>query len=372
MGPVEGHLTDRLGTRRMVLIGLLVVGAGFLLFGRVQNLWMFYLAFLVMAMGHGLSSAIPVMTALNNWFRRRRATAIAWTMVSHRGAVLLFVPTIAWAVDPDADRFGWEVTATAIGVFVLLVAFSISRLVRNRPEDYGQRPDGDFEDFPQTAAASAEEATPPLVGDQDAEFTLRQALRTPAFWLISLGHAFISMLMVTVLTHLALMLGDQGIGVQMAAWVVVTYTATSMVFQVVGGYIGDRVPKNLVIFVFTSIQALSVLAITLSHSLPMAFLFAVTLGIGYGGRSPATTAIRGDYFGRKAFATIMGLSQVPLNFCALVAPLFAGVYRDRRGSYDLPFNVLGGFCLLGAFCFLLAKKPSVPTHASKPLRGEFS
>ena len=368
MGPVEGHLTDRLGTRRVVLMGLLIMGAGLLLFGRVQNLWMFYLAFIVMGLGHGLSGWIPLMTALNNWFRRRRATAIAWTQMSNRAAALLLVPLIAWAVDPDADRFGWEVTATAMGVFVLLVSFPISRLVRNRPEDYGLRPDGDLEE-PSPAEAGPGEATPPRIEAEEPDFTVRQALRTRAFWLISFGHAFLSMLMVTILAHLALLLSDQGIGVQMAAWVVVTYTATTMVFQALGGYIGDRVPKRVVLFVFTSIQGLSVLALTLRHSLPMAFVFAVTLGIGFGGRSPATTAIRGDYFGRKAFASILGLSTIPLNIFTLLAPLFAGVYRDRWGSYDLPFNVMGGFCLLGALCFLMAKRPVVPASSTGSGRG---
>ena len=364
MGPVEGYLTDRMGTRRMVLIGLLILGAGLLLFGRVQNLWMFYLSFLVMALGAGLGGWLPVMTTLNNWFRRRRASAMGWTNVINRGIALLFVPVIAWAVDPDADRFGWQVTATAIGMFVLLVALPASLLIRNRPEDYGQRPDGDPAE-PSPGVSGPGEATPPLVQSEDPDFTTRQVLRTPAFWLISLGHAVLSMLVATIFAHLPLMLADQGIGVQMAAWVLAVNTAFALVFMAVGGYIGDRMPQNLVIFVFSAIQGLAVFALTLAHSLRMAFLFAVTFGIGFGGRSPLVTSIRGDYFGRKAFARVLGLSTVPLNVANLAAPLFAGVYRDRRGNYDLPFNVLAGFCLLGAFFFLMAKKPAAPTYTSK-------
>ena len=59
MGPIEGYLTDRLGARRMVLIGLLILGVGFLVFWQVRNLWMFYLAFVVMALGQGLGSWVP-------------------------------------------------------------------------------------------------------------------------------------------------------------------------------------------------------------------------------------------------------------------------------------------------------------------------
>ena len=73
MGPVAGYLIDKLGPRRMVLIGFLIQGAGFLLFSQMHSLWQFYLAFIVMSMGGGFGTWLPVMTVLNNWFRRRRA-----------------------------------------------------------------------------------------------------------------------------------------------------------------------------------------------------------------------------------------------------------------------------------------------------------
>ena len=354
MGPLEGYLTDRLGARRMVLIGLLILGAGFLLFSRVENLWMFYASFMIMALGVGLGGWLPLMTVVNNWFIRRRSSAMGWASVLSRLGALVLVPAIAWAVDPGADRLGWQVTALIIGAIILLSSLLIPRFIRNRPEEYGQHPDGD--EAPAPTPANPGQATAP---SQEVEFTARQALRTPAFYCISFGHAFNSMLIVTITTHLALMLTDQKITLQMAAWVVTVYTGISMVFQVVGGYIGDRAPKNVAIFIFSAIQAGSVLIITTNDSLVAAFVFAVAFGIGFGGRTPLTVAIRGDYFGRKAFASIMGFSMVPMNFCLLAAPLLTAIYHDARGSYVLPFNVLAGICLLGGVLFLLAKKPTL-------------
>lgn len=357
MGPVEGYLTDRLGARRMVLIGLLILGAGFLLFSRVENLWMFYASFMIMALGVGLGGWLPLMTIVNNWFIRRRSSAMGWASVLSRLGALVLVPAIAWAVDPDADRLGWKTTAVIIGAIILLSALLIPRFIRNRPEEYGQHPDGDG--APTNAPASSERSPQSTATPQEVEFTARQALRTPAFYCISFGHAFNSMLIVTITTHLALMLTDQKISLQVAAWVVTVYTGMSMVFQVVGGYIGDRAPKNVVIFLFSAIQAGSVLIITTNDSLAAAFVFAVAFGIGFGGRTPLTVAIRGDYFGRKAFASIMGLSMVPMNFCLLAAPLLTAIYHDARGSYVLPFNVLAGICFLGGVLFLFAKKPTL-------------
>ena len=143
MGPVEGYLTDRFGTRRMVFIGLVVLGGAFLFFAQIENLWMFYLAYILMSLGQGLGHWIPLMTLLNRWFARRRAMAVGWSNVGSRFGALILVPVIAWAVDPDHERLGWRMTATILGVFILVVAGPLSRLIRNSPQEMGLLPDGD-------------------------------------------------------------------------------------------------------------------------------------------------------------------------------------------------------------------------------------
>ena len=159
MGPIEGYLTDKLGARRMVFIGLLILGVGFLIFAGVRNLWMFYVAFMVMALGQGLGSWLPLMTTINNWFARRRATAMGWANVGSRIGALLLVPAIAWAIDPEQTRLGWQLTALILGIITLVLAYPLTRLIRNRPQEYGQRPDGDP---PEPVASTV--ATPETAG----------------------------------------------------------------------------------------------------------------------------------------------------------------------------------------------------------------
>jgi sugar phosphate permease len=359
MGPLEGYLTDRLGTRRMVFMGLLILGVGFLIFWQVRNLWMFYLAFIVMAVGQGLGSWLPLMTGINNWFVRRRAMAMGWANVGSRLGALLLVPAIAWAVDPGQDRLGWQITALVLGIFILVIAFPISLLIRNRPQDYGQLPDGD-----RAAVAPAVEnhGEPELWSEvasrPPSDLTAAQAIKTPAFWLIAFGHGFTSMVILAIMAHLGLLLKDRGFDVQTTGWVVTVYTAVAMGFQLVGGYVGDRAPKNLVIFGFSSLQAVGVVVLTFASTLPLIFLFAVLFGIGFGGRNPLTTAIRGEYFGRASFGKILGLSTVPMNVLLLLASPFAGLIRDVQGTYTLAFLVLAALNFFGAFLFLLARRPA--------------
>ena len=191
----------------------------------------------------------------------------------------------------------------------------------------------------------------------DGDMTAGQALRTPAFWLISFGHGFTSMVILAIMTHLGLLLKDKGFDVQTTGWIVVVYTATAMVFQLVGGYVGDRWPKNIALFIFTTIQAAAVVVLTLSSTLLMFYLYAVLFGIGFGGRNPLTTAIRGEYFGRTSFGRILGLSTVPMNVLLLIGSPMAGYMRDIQHSYDMAFLILAGFNFLGGVLFLFARKP---------------
>ena len=358
MGPVEGYLTDKFGTRRMVLVGLLLLGVGFLIFSQVQNLWMFYLAFVVMALGQGLGSWLPLMTGINHWFIRMRATAMGWGSLGSRLGALVLVPVIAWAIDPDKDRFGWELTALVLGIFILIVAVPVSKAIRNHPQDYGLLPDGDDP----ISIMSTSDTLPSQI--QQADLTAKQAIRTSAFWLIAFGHGFTSMVILAIMTHLGLLLKDRGFDVQTTGWIVAAYTAVAMIFQLVGGYTGDKAPKNIVLFFFTTLQAIGVVVLTYANTLPMFYLFAALFGAGFGGRNPLTVAIRGEYFGRSSFGKILGLSTVPMNILLLISSPLAGYIRDVQGDYKNAFILLALLNLVGGFLFLFAKRPVIKADIS--------
>ena len=354
MGPISGYLIDKLGPRRMVLIGLLVLGAGFLAFSRVNNLWQFYLAFIIMSSGAGLGTWLPMMTVLNNWFLRRRSTAMALAMEGFAVGGIVVVPLLAWAIDPT--RFGddgWRNAAVFIGLVVILLAFPISRLVRNRPEDYGQLPDGSPPD-----ASTTDGGQQGRPARQGMDYTWQQAVRTRSFWLITMGHACSSIVIVTLMVHLGTMLTDQGFSLQTVGWVVATQTGVSAVFNMVGGYVGDRLPLRMALFGFSALQSGAVVLLLFADSVPMVYLFAVVFGIGFGGRTPLTTSIRGLYFGRKAFASITGVSMIPMNVFLLAFPLFAGIMFDATGSYDIPFATVAVVSFIGALLFLMLGEPA--------------
>lgn len=358
MGPVEGLLIEKLGPRRMVFIGMTILGAGFLLFSQVRELWHLYAVFFMMSMGAAMGTWLPMMTVMNHWFIRRKTRAMSLVMEGFAIGGIILPLLLAWAVggaDPNiSERYGWRAAAFGIGVIIIALAFPLSRLVRNRPEELGLRPDGD----PPTPDA-AQSRSPRHSGDATG-FTWQEAIRTRDFWLISFGHATSSIVIVSIMVHLGLLLDDRGFSLGTISAVVATYTAVNAIFILVGGFLGDRIPIKLAAFGFSAFQSVAVVVLVLAHSAPLLFLFAVLLGIGFGGRTPVTTSIRGVYFGRKAFAAITGISMVPMNILLFSAPLFAGYMRDITGKYDVAFLTIAVVCLLGSCLFLLLGKPKVP------------
>ena len=182
-------------------------------------------------------------------------------------------------------------------------------------------------------------------------------MRTPVFWVLALVHMTSTISLVTLSIHLVPKLNDMGFSLTGAGVLISTYTGIAMVTQFAAGYFGDRIPKPPLIFVFMLLQAASLLVLAFAEDTGLAYVFAVLYGIAIGGRVPLMTAIRGDYYGRKAFATIMGLSMLPNNFAMMFAPLFAGYMFDKTGTYEVPFLTFAALAFLGALGMIFVRKP---------------
>ena len=361
MGPIAGWGVDKLGPRKMVVIGMVIFAVGFILFSRTDNLWMFYLAFVVVSLGAGLGSWLPANTALNNWFRRRRSTAMSIPMLGFGLGGVVIVPLMAWSMGWDIKagveipgRLGWQNTALLVGAIGLVSAVPLALLVRNRPEDYGQHPDGVDPDS--VSAASPQRSA--NGGAIAPDYSWQEAIRTRAFWLITMGHASSSIIIISVMFYLGLIMADRGFPLEQIGGVISVQTAVSTAFIVVGGIIGDRIPIRLAIFGFSILQSCAMVVLLMAETLPMFYLFTILMGIGFGGRTPLTTAIRGVYFGRSSFARITGISMIPMNIMFIVVvPYVAWMEEYITGSYTEPMASIAAVSAVGAMMFLFLGNP---------------
>ena len=350
-GPVIGILVDRHGPKKIVFSGVTIIGLGFILFSQTNNLLTFYCAYIVIMLGASAGGWLPMMAVINNWFDRKRTMAMGLGGIGFSVGSFLLVPLLAWLVQPEG--VGWRTTSLSLGIFFILIAFPISRLIRNSPEELGEIPDGRvFE------GKEKKDLDRNLTTRLDNDFPMMTIIKMPVFWVLAICNGTSAMLIGTMTVHLILALRDQGISVQTGAWIWGSTMLFSGAAQVFGGYLGDRVPKNLSLCVFGIIQAVGVIYATFITSVYMASIFVVVYGLGFGARIPLGTAIRGEYFGRKAFGRVLGVSMLPMMLLMTIGPYVAGLMFDHYGSYDMAFYILALAGLVGSIGFLFCKNPN--------------
>jgi MFS family permease len=354
LGPVQGWMIDRFGPRAVMVAGLSTFALGLMAFSQINSLPMFYVTFFLMAVGSSLGGFLAITVALVNWFSRHRAKALSMSQIGFSAGGLLVPITVA-----SIEFFGWRETAFGSGVLVLLLTVPLALLMRHRPGAYGETPDG----VPFAAERAEVDRTPhwAVAADGSEDFTVKQAMRTRAFWMVSLGHASALLIVSAVMVHLVLHLNENlGYSLTTAALFVALMTSMQMVGQVLGGVLGDRFNKRAIVIACMASHGIGLLALAYAVNTAMVIAFAVMHGLAWGTRGPLMQAIRADYFGSSHFGAIMGWSSMIVMVGTTSGPLVAGFLADRTGNYELGFTVLAVAAMLGSVFFLLATKPSPP------------
>ena len=347
MGPVLGWFMDRFGPQNMIRAGVVVFAVGFFALSRIDSIGDFYLCAVALAVGASLGGYFPLTVALIQWFERQRARALS---VMSLGLALggLAVPVVAWSM----HQYGWRATAFTSGLIALVVGLPLATVIRRRPQDHGETIDG----LPEPPAAPNPSAVPASAAT--GEFTVAQALRTRAFWLLALGHAFALLVVTAVNVHgIAHMKEGLGYSVQQAALVVMLMTVGQVGGVLLGVSIGERFEKRYIAALCMLGHAVGLLLLTYARSAFEVAAFALLHGLAWGLRGPFMQAIRADYFGRNAIGMILGLSSVVIALGQIAGPMVAGVLADLTGNYRVGFTTLALMSGCGSILFLLARKP---------------
>lgn len=358
LGPLQGWLTDRFGPRALMRVGMAIFGVGFILLSRVQSPVQFFLAFFVVAVGAGLGGYMPIAVAIVNWFQRRRALALG---ISSSGSAVggLLTPVVVASL----TTFGWRGTALLSGVVILVAGLPLAQVFRQRPALYGEYPDGLRPGDGDAPVASDGPAprSPERPAVAPVDFTPREAMRTPAFWLVSLGHGSALLVVSAVVVHMVTHVTERlGYSLGQAATVVALLTVGQIAGHIGGGWAGDRASKRAIVVGCMVGHAAALLLLATASAYWMVVVFALLHGLSWGTRGPLMAAIRADYFGSAAFGTISGVSSMVTMLGMVGGPLIAGILADRTGSYRLGFTVLALLAFLGSVFFLLAKRPPPP------------
>ena len=342
LAPVTGALVDRMGPLRMARGGLLVVFLGLVLFSQARTLPVFYASSLIIALGQSTASFTPFSAVVMVWFRRMRGRAMG-ILNTGNGAGYLAAPLLAYAV----TTVGWRNALLLSAVVILVIGWPLTSLLRDRPEDRGTGPDGDPPDV-------IVDGAPRIITGA----TVREALRTPAFWLLVMATAT-NASQGAWIVHQIPHLESAGFSAQAAATISGIYGVIQISLRFGIGWLGDSLGRKQMYAASFVLQGvgLIVFAHVTADRIWTVGLYFLVFAVGHAAWVVFMQTMVADYFGVLRFATLRGLTSMLQMPIGVAAPVFAGWMFDRNGDYVTVFTIFGTIAMLGAVFVLLIRRP---------------
>lgn len=354
-GPLVAMSVNRVGARRTLLLGSAILVSGALLMALwVTERWQAILALgILVGAGVVTGAAIASQAVIARWFIRRRALALAilYSAGALGGAIAAWVLTHVIEWNGGDWRTGWWVIAamsTVAGVIALI-------FVRESPESLGQFPDGDS-----ALAASQAHSKPRAAHITRDEWTLKEAISRPAYWLMVFslvgGSGGYSLYLAQGIPHLI----DLGHPLEEAKNSIIVMTISGLGAKAVLALLGDRIDPRYLWAVFTAIFGLGLVLIVDARSYAMLVAFSVCVGIGFGGGVVSMMTVLSNYFGMRPFASLSGIAIAINTGFSVIAPWVGGYLFDRGAGYGGTFYTVAAWCFAGAAVLFLLKQPHRP------------
>ena len=352
LSPIVGRVMDARGPRIIILTGVALMSAGLLLAPWVSSPWHLYAT-----LGIAVSGGANMMTYtvhsqfLPNWFVRRRGLAIS---IAFSGAGVGAIVLLPWLQSIILAQ-GWRASCVAMGLLVLFGIAPLALLVRKRPADVGQRPDGD-----RSTSDPADRRSGAIIVDPAwaaTEWTLGRAIRTGRFWWIVVAYFLALIAWYAVQVHQTKYLVEVGFSPVTAAWALGAVAIVAIPGQILLGALSDRIGREWVWTAGCLGFALSYAALLqLEYTQSSRLLYAMVFTQGFLGY--ALTSVMGpivaEIFEGPHYGTIFGTMTIALTGGGAVGPWLAGAIHDATGSYRPAFLLIIAFCAVSAIAIWIA------------------
>jgi MFS family permease len=355
--PLVGTLLDRHGARWLMATGGLIAGAGFLLLGQARDFWQFLIfRWLLVSPGDSLMGSMVVNVTISRWFVRMRGRALALAGMGH-GVAKVGMPLLAASL---IAYTGWRGAWAVFGLLTLALVVGPSLLfMRRRPEDMGLLPDGSSpaQHESKTTAKGIGSASAPRSASAEVEWSRREALLTPAFWLIVTTFGIAHVGVTGLNLHAFSFVSDQGHPAMVAALVMSIIAVMQLSTPLVWGLLAERSNIARLIMAKFLIQAAGILWALSDPGLVSLYGGFFLYGIGMGGTSILAEMIWANYFGRISLGKIRGIGALLTHAFSAAGPPFFGLLFDATQSYFLSFSIFIGMLFASAFLSLFLRPP---------------
>ena len=336
---VWGALSDRYGTRLVVLLGGVLLGLGLVLASRASTLTQFQLLYgAIVGLASGAFYA-PMTAATAKWFTRHRSLAVALVSAGLSLGSTFMAPLARWLI----TTYDWRTAMIVIGDLVWLVIIPAALLVRRAPE----------------SAATATVAAAPAL-------TIGGVVRTPQFAAIALTHFACCAAHSGPIFHMVTHAMDRGVPAMAAATVLSMAGLASLTGKIGCGIFADRVGAKTALVAGLALQAVAISLYLLAGGLGSFYALALVFGFAYGGVMPLYAILVRDYFGERVMGSAFGAVSLAATLGMALGPLIGGWLYDAVGTYAWMFI---GSAAIGAGAVAIAvtfRPPRAVTATLQP------
>ncbi len=368
MAPITGSLTDRFGSRKIVLPGIVLIGVGLLLCTQTRTLLQFYLFFgVIVGVGMTCFSIVPFTVVLAHWFKRNRGMANGLAGAGIGIGPFLFVPLFQYLI----SLHGWQFAYLILSLLVLAIPLPLNGFfLKHRPEEVGLLADGDF---PANTSATNSQVMKkignPHASRAQKEQGLKEMMKTRHFWSLLFFPSFATFGVYVIIVHHVRYLVDLGVDKIWAASLFAGAGALSAGFRFFWGWFSDRVGREITFTLGEICFSFGILFLLLFPYRPspiFLYLFALLFGIGWAANAPMFMSISADLYKGKNFGLIYGMVEGAIGVGSAFGAWVPGYIFDSTQSYFWAFILIIVFNILSILLVWLGAPQKV-----HPIRDPF-
>ena len=342
--PLVGQLARKIGVRKTVFLGGLLLGGGGVILSQITALWQLYLAWgVIAAMGSAALYVVPTMV-LSKFFHKKRGSTVGWSSVGVSAGQAIIIPQVAKLI----PSWGWRPSMLFLGILVISTTSVIGFLfLREDPEELGLYPDG--------ADKPPREVHEDMVS---VDWSPKAATGNMSFRLVALSYFFCLGGVISIMTFVVPHMINIGISSVQASAAFGIIGVMSAVGSFLFGFFSDKYGRKWTIVVTTGLLALTFgVATVIPANLTMLYAWTVLYGLSYGGAPEQYAAIVTDYFGTTHSTTLFGLLTLVGGIGGGLFPLIGGWLVDQTGNYYSTLMFLAVGMGLAATLAFFSKTP---------------
>ncbi|MCE2501186.1 MAG: MFS transporter [Dehalococcoidia bacterium] len=353
--PPVGWAIDRYGARLVLVLSLIILGLSTIALAWLSvHIAIFYAA---MAVGRIMFSSplnVGAATVVGRWFVRKRGRATGLLFLSHSGGMVAFPLVATWV----SIAYGWQTAWIVLGLMVYAIALApAALLVAQRPEEVGLLPDGDA---PEEHEASEDTAHTTAEAAAEMEWTTRQALRTPALWVLAIGTGFLFLLQSGTNVYQADLLRSRGIDLSLSQLSIVVNAAGTGLGSLLWGRILEKIRVSFTYATVALVMAVACAMFVVADTVAVAFVAAGLFGLAVAGILVVPAVAYADFFGRQSLGTIRGVTEPFTSLGQAIGAVASGLVFQFAGGYGWAFVIYAVLGAMTAAALLLAKPPRHP------------